>query len=77
MVNLHKPTPFTGPALAGLVQVVGHWEARRLRALDEAAAHSAAGRSALALLRESSRCEARVSKLLRLVERASAPRGAA
>lgn len=62
---------------AGLVQIAGHWEARRLRAIDRADAQANAGRSSLALLRESSQCEARRDKLVRLMDRASLPRGAA
>lgn len=64
-------------AAAGLVQIAGHWEARRIRALDLAGANADAGLSSLALLRESSRCEARRDKLVRLIDLASLPRGAA
>lgn len=58
----------------GLVQIAGHWEACRLRAIDRADVQANAGRSSLDQLRESSRCEARRDKLIRLIDRALSPR---
>lgn len=59
------------------VTVLTHWIDRRRASLDAAEIASRNGRPALALLRDSSRCEARLNKLVRLIERASFPRGVA
>lgn len=61
----------------GMATVMAHWEVRRRSAL--AAADSAArnGRPALHHMREASRCEARLNKLVRLTQRASQHRSAA
>ncbi len=61
----------------GLVQVLSHWEHRRLVAQHTARRHTAQGLPALAQLRQASRCQARLDKLVRLLERAATPRGAA
>lgn len=61
----------------GMATVMAHWEVRRRNAL--AAAESAAHHSGPALhhMRDASRCEARLNKLVRLTQRASQPRSAA
>lgn len=61
----------------GMATVMAHWEVRRrsaLAAADSAARH---GGPALQHLREASRCEARLNKLVRLTRRAAQPRSAA
>lgn len=60
----------------GMANLMAHWEVRRRTAL--AAADSAArnGRPALDHMRDASRCEARLNKLVRLTRRASQPRSA-
>lgn len=57
-----------------LAQVMAHWEVRRRAALAAAASATRNGRPALHHLRQSSRFEARINKLVRLVDRASTPR---
>lgn len=61
----------------GMAHLMAHWEVRRRAAV--AAADSAArnGRPALHHMRDASRCEARLNKLVRLTQRASQPRSAA
>lgn len=61
----------------GLVKVVSHWECRRLAALHTARCNTVAGLPALDHLRQASRCQARLDKLVRLCASASTPRGAA
>lgn len=57
----------------GLRMLLVHWECERRRFLGKAHAATQAGRPALRYLRTASRCEARLNKLARLVERASQP----
>jgi hypothetical protein len=61
---------------ADVAPVFAHWFECRRRALAEAAEATRNRCPALRLLRESSRCEARITKLVRLVEKASLPRSA-
>jgi hypothetical protein len=63
-------------AMLGLTTLLVHWEARRQQALADADRATRHGRPALQHLRQSSRCEARFNKLVRVVARASTPRGA-
>ena len=60
----------------GLVQVLSHWESRRQGAQHAALCNTIAGQPALSHLRQASRCQARLDKLIRLTERAAQPRGA-
>lgn len=59
------------------VTVLTHWIERRRSLLAAAAFATRNGLPALQHLRAASRCEARLNKLVRLIERASFPRGAA
>lgn len=55
-----------------LIQVVSHWEIRRLQALQLARANTVVGLPALHHLRQASRCQARLDKLVRLCTRVAA-----
>lgn len=61
----------------GLVQVLSHWESRRQAAQHAALFNTIMGKPALSQLRQASRCQARLDKLIRLAERAATPRGVA
>jgi hypothetical protein len=61
----------------GMATLMAHWEVRRRASLAAADSATRNGRPALHHLRDSSRCEARIAKLVRLTQRASQPRGAA
>lgn len=63
-------------SLTDAAPVLTHWINHRRRSLAEAAEATRYRLPALRLLRESSRCEARLKKLVRLVEKASLPRSA-
>lgn len=54
--------------------VLAHWIDRRRSSLAAAGFASRNGLPALQHLRDSSRCEARLKKLVRLIEKASLPR---
>lgn len=61
----------------GMATLMAHWEVRRRSALAEADRAARNGRPALHHMRDASRCEARLNKLVRLTARASQPRSAA
>lgn len=61
----------------GMARLMAHWESERQRFMRKAHEASAAGRPALQYLRTASQCEARVSKLVRLTNKAAQPRTAA
>lgn len=64
-------------SLTDAAPVLTHWISRRRSALNAAAFATRNGLPALYLLRDSSRCEARLNKLARLIARAEKPRAAA
>jgi hypothetical protein len=61
----------------GMATLMAHWEVRRRSALAAADSATRSGRPALHHMRDASRCEARLNKLVRLTQRASQPRSAA
>ncbi|MGS5089045.1 hypothetical protein ACVC7V_21380 [Hydrogenophaga sp. A37] len=61
-------------SLTDAAPVLTHWINRRRSSLNAAEIASRNGLPALYLLRDSSRCEARLNKLVRLIEKASLPR---
>lgn len=60
-------------SLTDAAPVLTHWIDRRRASLDAAEIASRNGRPALHHLRDSSRCEARLKKLVRLIEKTSLP----